>query len=170
MKPSYFTPFKIFTPTPISENFLPWLFLILTLYYFKCLLKLGFISWLANSLGNGGGGGGLVTKSCPTVLWPHRLYSQAPLSMGFSRQEYWSGLPFSSPRDLPNQGSKPCLLYLQHWQADSLPDPLQGIIPTQGSKPRLLHLLYLFSCITGRFFTTEPPGKSSSLGIEDLFV
>ena len=32
---------------------------------------------------------------------------QAPLSMGFSRQEYWSGLPFPSPRDLPNPGIKP---------------------------------------------------------------
>ena len=34
-------------------------------------------------------------------LRPHGLY-QAPLSMGFSRQEYWSGLPFPSPRNLPN--------------------------------------------------------------------
>ena len=33
--------------------------------------------------------------------------SQAPLSMGFSRQEYWSGLPFPSPRDLPNPGAEP---------------------------------------------------------------
>ena len=32
---------------------------------------------------------------------------QAPLSMGFSRQEDWSGLPFPSPRDLPNPGIKP---------------------------------------------------------------
>ena len=32
---------------------------------------------------------------------------QAPLSMGFSRQEYWSGLPFSSPEDLPDPGIKP---------------------------------------------------------------
>ena len=32
---------------------------------------------------------------------------QAPLSMGFSRQEYWSGLPFPSPGDLPNPGIKP---------------------------------------------------------------
>ena len=40
-------------------------------------------------------------------LWPHGLYvaRQVPLSMGFSRQEYWSGLPFSSPGDLPTQGS-----------------------------------------------------------------
>ena len=32
---------------------------------------------------------------------------QAPLSMGFARQEYWSGLPFPSPGDLPNPGIKP---------------------------------------------------------------
>ena len=43
---------------------------------------------------------------------------QAPLSMGFSRQQYWSGLPFPSPGDLPDPGSKPCLL---HWQEYSLP-------------------------------------------------
>ena len=34
-------------------------------------------------------------------------YSQGPLSMGFSRQEYWSGLPFLSPRDLPVSGMYP---------------------------------------------------------------
>ena len=51
--------------------------------------------------------GGLVAKSCPT-LWPHELVThQAPLSMGFSRQEYWSGLPFPSPWDLPNPGIEP---------------------------------------------------------------
>ena len=33
--------------------------------------------------------------------------SQAPLSMGFSQQEYWSGLPFPSPEDLPNPGTQP---------------------------------------------------------------
>ena len=44
--------------------------------------------------------------------------NQAPLSLGFSRQEYWSGLPFPTPGDLPNPGIKagsPAL------QADSLP-------------------------------------------------
>ena len=46
---------------------------------------------------------------------------QAPLSMAFSRQEYWSGLPFPSPgRIFLTQGSNPCLLHLPHWQADSL--------------------------------------------------
>ena len=42
---------------------------------------------------------------------------QAPLSMGFSRQEYWSGLPFPSPGDLPDSGLKPRSPALQ---ADSL--------------------------------------------------
>ena len=39
-------------------------------------------------------------------LWPHGLYvaHQAPLSMGFSKQKYWSGLPFPSPGDLPDPG------------------------------------------------------------------
>ena len=38
---------------------------------------------------------------------------QAPLSMGFLRQEYWSGLPFPSPEDLPNPGIKPASPVLQ---------------------------------------------------------
>ena len=42
-------------------------------------------------------------------LQPHGLcvVHQAPLSAGFPRQEYWSGLPFLSPGDLPNPGIKP---------------------------------------------------------------
>ena len=40
----------------------------------------------------------------------------------FSRQEYWSGLLFPTPGDLPDPGTKPAfLLHLLHWQADSLP-------------------------------------------------
>ena len=39
------------------------------------------------------------------TLWS--IAHQAPLSMGFSRQEYWSGLPFSSPGHLPNPGIEP---------------------------------------------------------------
>ena len=51
--------------------------------------------------------GGLVTKSCPALAIPWTVAHQAPLSMGFSRQEYWSGLPFPSPGDLPQKGIKP---------------------------------------------------------------
>ena len=43
---------------------------------------------------------GLVTKSCSILATPWTIAPQAPLSMGFSRQEYWSGLPLPSPRDL----------------------------------------------------------------------
>ena len=46
---------------------------------------------------------------------------QAPLSMEFSRQEYWRGLPFPSPGDLPNPGMEPVFPGSPHWQADSLP-------------------------------------------------
>ena len=52
-------------------------------------------------------------------LLPHGTVVQAPLSMEFSRQEYWSGLP--SPGDLPNPGIKPRSPILQ---ADSLPSEL----------------------------------------------
>ena len=53
-----------------------------------------------------------VTKSCPTRVTPWAGH-QAPLSMGLSRQEYWNGLPFLSPRDLPDQESNPHLLHRQ---------------------------------------------------------
>ena len=39
----------------------------------------------------------LVVKSCMTLATPWTVVCQAPLSMGLSRQEYWSGLPFPSP-------------------------------------------------------------------------
>ena len=73
----------------------------------------------------------------PNFLQPHGLYvaCQAPLSMGFPRQEYWSVkkkkkeywsvLPFLSPGDFPNPGIEPA-----------------------------------FPTLAGGFFTTEPPGKS----------
>ena len=46
---------------------------------------------------------------------------QAPMSIGFSRQEHWSGLPFPPPGDLPDLGSNLPLLWLLHWQTGSLP-------------------------------------------------
>ena len=45
----------------------------------------------------------LVAKSCLTLATLWTVVHQAPLSMGFPRQEYWSGLPFPSPGDLLNQ-------------------------------------------------------------------
>ena len=62
--------------------------------------------------------GGLVTKSCPPLVTPWTVACQAPLSMEFSRQEYWNELPFPSPEDLPDSGIEPRSPALQ---ADSLP-------------------------------------------------
>ena len=67
------------------------------------------------------GGGGLVAKSSPTLATPWTVACQAPLSLEFSKQEYWSELPFPSPGDLPNPGVKPRSPALQ---ADSLPNEL----------------------------------------------
>ena len=72
----------------------------------------------------------LVTELCPTLVNPWTAAHQAPLSMGLFTQEYWSWLPFPSPRDLPDPG-------------------FEATPPT----------------LTGRFFTTEPPGKSYPLCI-----
>ena len=48
-----------------------------------------------------------VAQSCPTLCDSRTVAHQAPPSMGFSRQEYWSGLPFLSPGDLPDPGIEP---------------------------------------------------------------
>ena len=51
------------------------------------------------------GGGDLIIKLCPILVTPMDYKTcQAPLSIAFSRQEYWSGLPFPSPGDLPDPG------------------------------------------------------------------
>ena len=63
-------------------------------------------------------GGSLVDKSCQTLVIPWTVACQVPLSMGFPRQEYWSGLPFPSPGDLPDPGIEPMSPALQ---ADPLP-------------------------------------------------
>ena len=63
---------------------------------------------------------------------PCTVVYQAPQSTEFSRQEYWSGLPFPSPADLPNQGiepGSPCL------QADTLPSEPPGRPGAPGSIP-----------------------------------
>ena len=67
--------------------------------------------------------GGFVVKSRLTLASPWGLDRQAPLSMGFPRQEYWSGLPFPFPGDLPNPGIEPASPALQ---ADALPSDPPG--------------------------------------------
>ena len=73
----------------------------------------------------------LVPKFWPTFLrWT--VARQAPLSLGFPRQEDWSGLPFPSPGDLPNSRLQPTSPV---WQVDALP------LSHQGKPKSLLHLV-----------------------------
>ena len=58
------------------------------------LLKLKKAKWSCSVVSN-------------SLATPWTIAYQAPLSMGFSRQEYWNGLPFPSPGDLPNPGIEP---------------------------------------------------------------
>ena len=57
-----------------------------------------------------------VAQSCPTLCAaPWTVAHQAPLSIGFSRKEYWSGLPGPPPGDLPNPGIKSMSLMSPAW-------------------------------------------------------
>ena len=106
----------------------------------------------------------LVKWKALSYIWffvtPSTVACQAPLSMGFSRKEYWNGLPFPFPGDLPNPGFKPRSPTLQ---ADSLlSEPpgkpkntgdgslslLQGTFPTQVLNRGV------------NSFPSEPPRKS----------
>ena len=74
------------------------------------------------------------------TLWT--VAHQAPQSMGFSRQEYWSGLPCPPPEMFPTQELNPCLLHLLHWQASSLPLAPPGK-PSQKAK-----CVFIFNSLT----------------------
>ena len=75
-------------------------------------------------------GGGLVPKLYPSLATQWTVALQAPLFMGFPRQEYWIGLPFPPPGDLPDPGIEPEIPALP---ADSLPSEPPG-------KPRVLSI------------------------------
>ena len=97
-----------------SLSYLPWSTNIVSLPQLKLLLC------SCNDLQNTCG---LVTKSCLTSVMPWTVTCQAPLSMGFSRQGYWSGLPFPSPGDLLDSGIEPRSPALQ---VDSVSTELWG--------------------------------------------
>ena len=75
----------------------------------------------------------LVSKSCLILATPWTVVCLPSLSMGFLRQEYWSGLPLPSPGNLLDPG------------IELMAPACQAV-----------------SCITGTFFITEPPGKPLS--------
>ena len=87
----------------------------------------------------------LVAQLCLALCDPQTIALQAPLSMEFSRQEYWSGLPCPPPGN-----------------------PLQGIFPTQGSNPSLLYyrqILYHKATreAQGTYASVFPPGNLSCI-------
>ena len=97
---------------------------------------------------------------------PRTVAYQASLSMGFSRQEYWSGLPFPSPGDLPNpeiEARSPAL------QADSLPPELQGRAMNNQVhfwqcrlvSTRTLHSTYHFASLMIRTISHRPDSGSA---------
>ena len=58
-------------------------------------ISVSAFSWITNCI---------RAQLCPTLFRPWTIAHQAPLSVGFFRQEYWSGLPFPLPGDLPDPG------------------------------------------------------------------
>ena len=113
----------------------------------------------------------LVTQSMSDSATLKIVARQAPLSIGFLIQEYWSGLPFPSPGDLPKPGIKPRSPTLQvHSLLFEPPGKpkntgvgslslLQGNFPTQESNPGLLHcrlILYQLSYPGSLYLTSLP--------------
>ena len=101
---------------------------------FLCLLR-----WFSHSVVSG------------SSMTPETVAGQAPLSMGFSRQEYWSGLPFLPPGDLPNSGIEPVPLVFLAMAGNSLllrhlggPCVYYSVYPF--FHQRTLGLLLSFSC------------------------
>ena len=70
-----------------------------------------------------------VTQLCQTLCGPMDYNLPDPLSMEFSRQESWSGLPLPTLGIIPTQGSNLCLLSLLYWEVDSLPLAPSGTLP-----------------------------------------
>ena len=106
---------------------------------------------------------------CPTLVIPWIVSPQAPLSMGFPRQECWSGLPFPFVEDLSDPGIKPRSPTLQtspalqedsilsmgffrqeHWSG--FPCPTPGDLPDPGIEPRS-------PTLQADSLPSEPPGK-----------
>ena len=102
----------------------------------------------------------LVLKLGLTLVTSWAGAHQAPLSMDFSKQEYWSGLPFPSPGIFQTQGSNPNLL---HWQVDSLPLSHQGSMVHSGysvSADSFFHFPCISFCL---FFVSHSPPISFKL-------
>ena len=97
-----------------------------------------------------------VTQLCPTLCDPMDCSLEAPLSMGFPRQDYWNGLPFPSLGDLPDPGVEPGSPIL--W-ADALPSEPPGSkllllrhnFSFQYSQVETIESLLIFICFCHRY-------------------
>ena len=87
-------------------------------------------------------GGGLVTKSYLTFVTLRTITHQAPLSMGFFWQEYWSRMPFPPPRDLLDPRTEPISPGLWHRRGFFITEPPGK--PNQDKRP---FQIYIFSSI-----------------------
>ena len=108
---------------------------------------------------------GLVVQLCLTLCNPIdciRQASPSTLSTAFPRHGYWNGLPFPSPRNIPDPGIEPESPVSPALQEDSLPaEPLgkpiisgslQRIFPTQGSNLDLLYYRQVLYCLSHQLF------------------
>ena len=181
-------PFLMPAFRPCGCSLLPQAFqwLLSNLFLFGCLprpttssLKIWHQSWTSNTLStqdverittalNSAVLSGSVVSHSET-LWT--VACQAPLSMEFSRQEYWSGLPCPPPGDLPNPGPNPGVLHcrqiLYHLSHQGSPWILEWVAYpfSRGSSQ---HRNWTeISCIAGRFFTSWV--ISIHIGIQILY-
>ena len=90
-----------------------------------------------------GAAGGLVAKSCLTLVTSQTIVRQAPLSLGLPRQEYWSGLPFPSLEDLSDPGIEPWSPALQ---VDSYSGATRETVRDNWSNSALMHTAYSHKC------------------------
>ena len=95
-------------------------FFFFSFFFFLNSQPTSCLNW--QDLGQIGFCGGLVTKSCPTLPTLRTVACQAPLSVGFSRQEYWSGLPFPSPGHVPDARDQDCRHILYQLSQEGSPD------------------------------------------------
>ena len=105
-----------------------------SLMYTNTLVGLLYLPW-PPSMGHASRGGKVKSLSCVQLFAaPWTVACQDSPSMGFARQEYWSGLPFPSPGHLPNPGTEPVSHALHAYSLPSDPPgkPKPGDFPNQG--------------------------------------
>ena len=104
----------------------------------------------------------LVTKSCLTLVTPQTVACQSPLSMGFSRQEYWIGLLCPPPGDLCDPGIEPMFSEDPAFQVDSLLLIHQGNLESSHTMDPT-HVPCIVRWILNHWTTKEVPGLLTAM-------